>query len=284
MNWGKIKPLKIVVDASNGVAGKVIPLVEKEIPCRIVRRFFDLDGNFPNHSPDPLEDKVLKDLGRVVVKERADFGVVFDGDTDRIILVDERGEPLLGDCQILLLAKKMLAQNPKAAIVYNLVMSRAVPEFIKKMGGQPIRSRVGFCFVMKNMIKNKGVMGGEHSCHFSFRDNFYTDSGFIAFLKFIEIISSSGKKLSELVKEYKIYHKIYIPAIGVADKNKTFKILKNKYRDGKIDELDGLTVEYNDWWFNLRQSQTEPVVRLTLEAKTKKILNKKLKEVTSLIK
>lgn len=279
----KIKPLKIVVDAGNSVAAKVVSLIKKYLPCQIIDRFFELDGNFPNRSPNPMDEEVFKNLGKEVVKQKADLGVAFDGDTDRIVLVDEKGEALLGDLQLLLLAKKMLEKYPGAGIVYNLMMSKAVPEFIKKMGGQPIRSRVGFCFIMKNMIEKNGVMGGELSCHFSFRDNFYTDSGFIAFLIFLEIISQANQPLSELVKEYKIYHKIYEPTIKITDKEKTFNLLKEKYKDGKIDELDGITIEYPDWWFNLRPSNTEPVVRLTVEAKTKKLLEKKLEEIKELI-
>ncbi|MFN3301609.1 MAG: phosphomannomutase/phosphoglucomutase [Patescibacteria group bacterium] len=279
----KIKPLKIVVDAGNSVAAKVILLIEKDLPSKFIHRFFDLDGNFPNRSPNSIDDEVLEKLGQEVLRKKADFGVAFDGDADRIVLVDEKGEPLLGDCQILLLAKEILENYPGATIVYNLMMSRAVPEIIKKMGGRAVKSKVGFCFIMQTMRENNGIMGGEHSCHFSFKDNFYADSGMIAFLKFIEVISSSGKKVSELVKDYKIYKKIYQPSIKVEDKEKTFENLKKKYQDGKIDELDGLTIEYDDWWFNIRPSNTEPVIRLTVEAKTKELLEKKLKEIKSLI-
>jgi len=279
----KIKPLKIIVDAGNSVAAKVIPLIEKELPCQFIRRFFEIDGSFPNRSPNPMDENVLERLGRTVVIEKADFGVAFDMDTDRIILVDENGKALLGDQQILLLAKEALENYPGAGIVYNLMMSRAVPETIKKMGGRPIKTKVGFCFVMQGMREQKGIMGGELSCHFSFKDNFYADSGMIAFLKFIEVVSSAGKKLSELVKEYKIYEKVYIPSIQVLDKNKTFENLKNRYQDGKIEELDGITIEYIDWWFNLRASNTEPVVRLTIEAKTKELLEEKLAEIKNLI-
>jgi phosphomannomutase len=280
----KIKPLKIVVDAGNGMSAKVISMIEKEIPCQIIHRFFEIDGNFPGRSPNPMDEEVMEGLGQVVLKEKADFGIAFDSDTDRIVLVDEKGEPLLGDLQMLLLAKEILSKNPGALFVYNLMMSRSVKEFIEKMGGRAIKSKVGFCFVMQAMRENNGMMGGELSCHFSFRDNFYADSGIIAFLKFIEVISISDKKLSELVKEYKIYQKTYIPSISVEDKNKVFETLKNKYQDGKIDELDGVTIEYADWWFNLRSSNTEPVVRLIVEAKSKELLDEKLKELKGLIK
>lgn len=279
----KIKPLKIVVDAGNSVAAKVIPLIEKELSCQFIYRFFEIDGNFPNRSPNPMDSSVLEALGQAVLKEKADFGVAFDMDTDRLVLVDEKGQSLLGDLQLLLLARESLENFPGSTIIYNLMMSRSVPEIIKKMGGQAIKTKVGFCFVMQAMRENKGMMGGELSCHFSFRDNFYADSGIIAFLKFIEVISSANKKLSELVADYKIYQKEYIPSINVKDKNKVFEKLKNKYQDGKIEEINGITIEYDDWWFNLRPSNTEPVVRLIVEARTKELLENKLSELKNLI-
>ncbi|MFH1866873.1 MAG: phosphomannomutase/phosphoglucomutase [Patescibacteria group bacterium] len=279
----KIKPFRILIDAGNGAAAKAIPLIEKCLPCKIVRRFFETDGTFPSRSLNPVEIEVTRNVGKEVIKENADFGVVFDGDTDRIVLIDEKGEPLLGDSQILLLAKEVLSKNPGATIVYNIGLSRSVPEFINKMGGKSFKTRVGFCYNIKALIENNGIMSGELSCHYAFRDNFYADSGFIALLMFLEIISQENKPLSEIVKEYRIYHKVHEPSIKVADKENTFKLLKEKYYDGEIDEMDGVTIEYDDWWFNLRPSNTEPVVRLTVEAKTEELLKEKLAEVKNLI-
>jgi len=284
VNLKKIKPFKIVVDAGNGLAGKVIPLIAKKIPCQIVPLFFKLDGNFPNHPSNPFEPGALDKLIKKVIKEKADLGVFFDGDADRIVLVDEKGEPLFGDLQILLLAKEVLEKNPGSAIIYKVDQSKSVPELIKKMGGRPIRAKVGYLFTIEAMKENNAILGGETSCHFAFRDNFYADSGFIAFLMFLEVISQTNKKLSELVKDYKIYFKIHQPSIKVSDVEKTFSLFKEKYKDGEIDELDGLTIQYQNWWFNLRPSQTEPVVRLTVEAKTKELLEKKVKELKNLIK
>lgn len=279
----KIRPFKILIDAGNGVAARVIPLIEKQLPCKIIRRFFETDGTFPTRPLNPVEMKVAKSIGEEVIKEKTDFGVAFDGDTDRIVLIDEKGEPLLGDSQILLLAKEMLAKEPGSTIVYNVGLSRIVPEMIAKMGGKSVKTRVGFCYNIKALIENKGIMSGELSCHFAFRDNFYADSGFIALLMFLEIISQENKPLSEIVKDYRIYYKVHEPSIKVTDKEKTFKRLKNKYQDGKLDEMDGVSVEYPDWWFNVRPSNTEPVVRLTIEAKTKEQLEKKLKEIKGFI-
>lgn len=280
----KIKPFRILIDAGNGAAAKVIPLIEKQLPCKIIRRFFETDGTFPDRLLNPVEVEVTKSVGKEVIKEKADFGVVFDGDSDRIVLIDEKGEPLLGDAQTLLLAKEMLKKEPGATIVYNIGISRIVPEIITKMGGKFVKTRVGFCYNIKALIENHGIMSGELSCHFAFRDNFYADSGFIALLIFLEIISQENKPLSEIVKEYRIYYKIHEPSVKVTDKEKTFAILKEKYHDGKIDEMDGVTIEYDDWWFNVRPSNTEPVIRMTVEAKTKELLDEKLKELKSLIK
>ena len=280
----KIKPLKIVVDAGNGLAGRVIPLIKKRIPCKIIPLFFKLDGNFPNHPSNPFEKGAMKKLTKKVVEKKADFGVFFDGDTDRIVLVDEKGRALWGDLQLLLLAKNFLKKNPGQVIVYKVDQSKSIPEFIKKMGGRPIRTKVGYFYTSQTMRKYKAILGGETSCHFAFQKNFYADSGFIAFLMFLEIISQENKPLSQIVKEYKIYHKIHKPSIEVKDKEEVIKLLKKKYKNGKIDLLDGLTIEFKDWWFNLRPSNTEPVVRLTVEAKTKELLNEKLAELRNLIK
>jgi len=280
----KIKPFKILIDAGNGAAAKVIPLIEKYLPCKIIRHFFKTDGTFPDRLLNPVEIEVAKKIGEEVVKEKADFGVAFDGDSDRIVLIDENGEPLLGDSQILLLAKEMLKKEPGATIVYNVGISRIVPETITKMGGKYIKTRVGFCYNMKALIENQGIVSGELSCHFAFRDNFYADSGFVALLILLEIISQENKPLSEIVKEYRVYYKIHEPSVKVMDKEKTFAILKEKYADGRIDEMDGVTIEYPDWWFNVRPSNTEPVIRLTIEAKTKELLEEKLREIKSFIK
>lgn len=279
----KIKPFKILIDAGNGAAAKTIPLIEKQLPCKIIRRFFETDGTFPNRPLNPVEKETADNIGKEVLKEKADFGVAFDGDSDRIILIDEKGEPLLGDSQILLLAKEMLKKEPGATIVYNIGISRIVPEIITKMGGKFVKTRVGFCYNIKALIESHGIMSGELSCHFAFRDNFYADSGFIALLIFLEIISQENKPLSEIVKEYRIYSKIHQPSVKVTNKEKTFAILKEKYADGSIDEMDGVTIEYPDWWFNVRPSNTEPVIRLTVEAKTKGLLEEKLREIKSLI-
>ncbi len=281
----KIKPFKVVVDAGNGMSGKVIPLIAERLPIKLIPLNFKLDGNFPAHPSNPLAEGAANQISQVIKKNKADFGFIFDGDADRIFLVDELGNLARGDITLLILAKYFLKNNPpESGVVYNLICSRAVPEFIKKWGGRPIRTKVGFVNISKKMMENNGVMGGELSGHFSFRDSFYTDSGFIAFLVLLQAISESGKKTSELAKELSPYFKL--PEINFKTKEKEIILekIKEKYRDGKQDFLDGITVEYNNWWFNLRSSQTEPLLRLTIEAKSEKILEEKKKELISFLR
>lgn len=280
----KIKPFKIVIDAGNGMAGKVIPQVEPKLPLKIIPLNFKLDGNFPAHPSNVFEKGATDQISKTVKDEKADFGFIFDGDADRVYLIDELGNFVRADITLLLLAKYFLEKNPGAAITYNLICSKAVPEFIKKWGGKPIRTKVGFVNVKEGLINNNGLMGGELSGHYCFKDNFYGDSGFIAFLVLLQVISQSGKRVSELVAELSPYAKGAEINFEIEDKEKIIEEVKKKYSDGKQDFLDGLTVEYDNWWFNLRPSQTEPFLRLTLEADTEELLEEKKKELTDFIK
>lgn len=279
----RIKPLKIVVDASNGVASKVMSLLKEKLPVEIIDLNFEIDGNFPNHAPNPLLEGSIDQISQKIKEKKADFGVIFDGDADRIYLIDETGEFVRADVTLTLLAKYFLEKNPGAAIVYNAVCSRAVPKFIKEWGGKAIRAKVGFINVQDELIKNNGVMGGELSGHYCFRDNFYVDSGFIVFLTLLQIISESDKKVSEITKELSPYAKASEINFEVENKDKIIENVRQKYADGKQDELDGLTVEYNNWWFNIRPSQTEPLLRFTIEADSLELLEEKKKELTKLI-
>jgi len=279
----KIKPFKIVVDAGNGMSGEVMPMISEKLPAKIIPLNFTLDGNFPAHPSNPLAKESAIQISWEIKKQNADFGVIFDGDADRIFLLDEQGNFIRADVTLLLLAKYFLKKNRGKGIAYNLICSKAVPEFIEKWGGKPIRTKVGFVNVQKGVLENHGVMGGELSGHYSFRDNFYLDSGFIAFLVLLEIISESGKKVSELVKELSPYAKAAEINFEVRDKEKILEEIKNKYSDGKQDFLDGVTIDYGDWWFNVRPSQTEPLLRLTIEAETLSLLEEKKKELVNLI-
>jgi len=278
-----ITPLKIVVDGSNGVAGKIISEIQDKLPVEIVPLNFEPDGNFPNHSPNPLAEGSSKQISESIISEKADFGLIFDGDADRIFLVDENGELVKADITLLFLAKHFLQNNSGMAVAYNAICSKAVPEFIKKWGGNPVRTQVGFVNVREGLLKNNGIMGGELSGHYCFKDNFYLDSGMIAMLVLMQVISNDGREVSEMVKELLLYAKSAEINFEVKDKEFILEKIKEKYSDGKQDFLDGVTVEYDDWWFNVRPSNTEPLLRLTIEADTQEILQAKQKELTKII-
>jgi phosphomannomutase len=280
----EIKPFKAAVDAGNGMAGKVVPLLSEKLPVNIISLNFNLDGNFPAHPSNPLAKGAANQVSMAVKENKADCGFIFDGDADRIFLIDESGNFVGGDIAVLLLAKYFLRKNPGKGIAYNLIYSRAVPEFIKKWGGAPIRTKVGYVNIWEEMMKNDGIMGGELSGHFSFRDSFYTDSGFISFLVLLQIISESEKSVSELAKELSPYFKLPEINFKIGNKEAVLKKIRERFSDGKQDYLDGVTVEYNDWWFNVRPSQTEPLLRLTIEADSKELLEEKKKELVGLIK
>lgn len=282
VNVNQIKPFKVVIDAGNGMAGKVIPLLKPKLAIEIMPLNFDLDGNFPAHSPNPLAEGATEQISQAIKKEKANFGFIFDGDADRIFLLDEMGNFVKGDITLLLLVKYFLKKNPGVAIAYNLICSKAVPEFIRKWGGKPIRTAVGFVNVREGMRQENGIMGGEVSGHYCFKDNYYSDSAFIAFLILLQVISESGKKVSEMIKELSLYFKGEFN-FEVEKKEAILNKIKKIYSKGKQNYLDGVSVEYDDWWFNLRSSQTEPVLRLTIEAKSKKLLEEKKKELTKLI-
>ena len=279
-----IVPLKIIIDASNGVAGHAVFKIQDKLPVEIIQLNFEPNGNFPNHSPNPLMEGSTDQISNKVKTEKADFGLIFDGDADRVFLVDQTGELVRADATLLLLAKYFLQKNPGMAIVYNAVCSKAVPEFIKKWQGEPVKTRVGFVNVREGLLKNNGIMGGELSGHYCFKDNFYSDSGMIAMLILLEVISKDGRKVSEIIKEFSPYAKGSETNFEVKDKDAVLEKIKEKYSDGKQDFLDGVTVEYKDWWFNVRPSNTEPLLRLTIEADTEEILKQKTEELTKTIK
>ncbi|MDO8530039.1 MAG: phosphomannomutase/phosphoglucomutase [bacterium] len=279
---GEMKPLKVVVDASNGVIGKAITKIKEKLPVEILELNFEPDGNFPNHSPNPLEEGSCDQIAKKIKAEKADFGFMFDADADRIFLVDEKGAIVPGDTTLLLLAKHFLQKNPGMGISYNAICSRTVPEFVKQWGGVPVRTAVGFVNVRQGLIDHNGIMGGEPSCHYCFRDYFYMDSGMVAFLTLLQIISRDGRPVSEIIKELSPYASASIN-FEVTDKEAILNAIKEKYADGKQDYLDGVTVEYSDWWFNVRPSNTEPLLRLTIEADTLDLLESKKKELSELI-
>ncbi len=279
----KINPLKVVIDTSNGMAGKILPQILESLPLETVNLNFNLDGNFPSHPPNPLEEESKKEISEAVKREKADLGFIFDGDGDRVFLVDEKGDFKRGDITLLLLARHFLKESPGKGIAYNLMSSKAVPEFIEKWGGKSIRTPVGFVNVREKMMEKGGILGGEVSGHYSFRDNFYCDSGLISFLVLLQVISESGEKVSDLTSSFSIYPRRPEINFKVKDKEKVLEELKEHYSDGKQDFLDGITVEYKDWWFIARPSNTEPLLRLTIEADDERLLKEKEKELEGFI-
>jgi phosphomannomutase len=284
INKKNIKPLKVVMDAGNGMAGKLVPIIFKDLPIKITPLFFKLDGNFPNHPASPIEKKNLKDLIKKVKEKKADLGMAFDGDADRVFFIDEKGGVIPGSTIVSMIAKDILNKNPKEKIIYNLTCTKAVPEIIKENSGIPIIERVGHSFIKDTMKKTGAIFAGEPSGHYYYRDNFRADSAVITGLIILEMLSSSGEKMSDLTKHFNRYHQIEETNFKVIDKSKKLKALEKKYSKGKKSKLDGLTIEFKDWWLNVRASNTEPVLRLNLEADTKKLMNEKKKELAIFLK
>ncbi len=278
-----LKPMKIVVDAGNGMAGRLIPPVFDKIPGELIPLYFELDGTFPNHEANPLEPQNIVDLQRTVVEQSADLGVAFDGDADRMFLIDEHGVFVGGDMVTAMVAKVMLGRHPGAAVVYNLICSRAVEEIIDNYGGVAVSSRVGHSFIKALMREHDAVFGGEHSGHFYFRDNWYADSGLIAFLTVLELLSSEGKSLSETLSP--IDHRARSGEINfeVADQAGVIERIRQEFSDADIDEVDGLTVGYEDWWFNVRASNTQPLLRLNVEVDDPETLEDRVQALSAII-
>lgn len=280
----KVKPFTIVVDAGNGMAGKVMPRLFEQLPCKLVPLNFELDGNFPSHPSNPLLPESRVQLHKAVLHEHADFGVIMDGDTDRLFFITEQGEFIRADTTLLLLAQYFLNAHPGAGIAYNVICSKAVPEKIRAWGGKPIRTAVGFVNVSQGMRDHGGIMGGEVSAHYSFRDNYFADSGFIAFALLLMLISDQNKPLSRLVEGLNPYFRSDEINIEIANIPQKIEAVRKRFHDGKQDELDGLTVEYEDWWFNVRPSNTEPLLRITVEANIKTMMEQKSEELVAFIK
>jgi phosphomannomutase len=254
------------------MGGKIVPAVLGRLPVKLIPLYFELDGTFPNHPADPIQPENLKDLQAAVTAESAALGLAFDGDADRVFLVDEHAEAVSGSLLTALVAKRILARHPGATVVYNVICSRVVPEVITESGGTPVRSRVGHSFIKQVMASTGAVFGGEHSGHYYFKDNFRADSGILAALYVLETMSDEAKPLSELLAPLKRYVASGEINVEVADQDAVIRKIEEAFADGDIDRLDGLTVNYDDWWFNVRPSNTEPLLRLNVEAKTEPLM------------
>jgi phosphomannomutase len=263
-----LRPLKVVADAGNGMAGHVVPAVFAGLPFELVSMYFELDGNFPNHPADPLNPENLRELQARVVAEGADVGLAFDGDADRVFLVDELGATVPSSLVGALVARLMCEREPGATVLYNLICSRVVPETIREAGGVPVRTRVGHSFIKGVMAETGAIFGCEHSGHYYFRDNYRADSGLIAALVTLDALSRAGRPLSEVLAPYRRYAASGEINRRVDDPDKVIETVAARYPAEMADFADGLTVEAGDWWFNLRPSNTEPLLRLNVEATT----------------
>ena len=279
-----LNPMTIVVDAGNGMGGRIVPIVFKDLPIKLVPLYFELDGRFPNHPANPIEPENTRDLKRAILEHSADFGIAFDGDADRMFILDGAGTFVGGDMVTALAAKSLLRKHPHSAIVYNLICSRAVPETIEREGGRGIRSRVGHSFIKALMRENDAVFGGEHSGHFYFRDNWYADSGIIAALTIIELLSIEGVSIADALRPLDHYVRSGEINSEVADQQAILNKLESTYATANLDHLDGLTIGYSDWWCNVRASNTQPLLRLNVEAANSDLLSEKTNELLNIIR
>lgn len=283
-----LKPLRVVADTANGMGGLVIPAVFEGLPFDLEVMYGELDGNFPNHPADPIQLANLADLRARVVEREADVGLAFDGDADRCFLVDDKAQPVSGSTTTALVAKAVLEKFPGEKILHNLICSKAVPEVVRENGGTPVVTRVGHSFIKGVMAETGAVFGGEHSGHYYFRDNYRADSGAIAALVVLEVISKAGVPLSELRQPFERYVQSGEVNTEVPRPRAVVEAIAEVYASGHPDaaqdRLDGLTVDLGDWWFNVRPSNTEPFVRLNVEAPDRASCDAHTEELLALIR
>jgi phosphomannomutase len=279
-----IKPFKIAIDAGNGMAGKTVPYVFKHLPCEVIPLYFELDGNFPNHPASPIEPENMADLQAAVKRHGCDVGVAFDGDADRMFIVDEKGEIVDGSAVTALVALNTLKHHPGAKILYNLICSRSVPELIARAGGVPVRSQVGHSIIKKTMREQEVAFGGEHSGHFYFKDNWYADSGMIALMQCLEVFSEANAPVSKVIAPIDMRFRSGEINSHVNDVPAAVARIEAHYRDAKMDHLDGTTISYPSWWMNVRPSNTEPLLRLNVEGDTKALMEQQRDEALALIR
>ena len=282
----KIRPLKVVIDAGNGMAGMLMPGVFKHLPCTLIPLYFELDGNFPHHPASPIEPENMVDLQKKVRETGADIGAAFDGDADRMFPVDEHGNVVDGSMVTAVVSQSLLRKQPGSTILYNLIVSKSVPELVESLGGVATRTRVGHSYIKAEMRRLNAIYGGEHSGHFYFRDNWFADSGLIALLIMLELVSVEAKPLSELLKPLDRWVRSGEINTKVKDVQSKLKQLEEHYGAlaQSVDHLDGITLDFGDWWFNVRPSNTEPLLRMNLEARTQELMTQKRDEVLEFIR
>jgi phosphomannomutase len=280
-----LRPLKVVADTANGMGGLIVPLVFADLPFEVDILYPELDGTFPNHPADPIQPANLADLKAAVLARGADIGLAFDGDADRVFLVDEQAAPVSGSLTTALVAASLLEKSPGSTILYNLICSRVVPEVIEEHGGVAVRTRVGHSFVKATMAETGAVFGGEHSGHYYFRDNYRADSGIITALLVLELLSASSSPLSKLLVPFHRYANSGEINTVVSDPQRAVDAVAQRAaaEATSIDRLDGITADFGEWWFNLRASNTEPLLRLNVEARTEEECARHVQEVLDLV-
>lgn len=278
-----LRPLRVVVDAGNGMGGVAWAEIAKRIPIIIIPLYFELDGTFPNHTPNPVIESNLAGLKEAVLKEQADFGIALDGDADRIILLDNKGQMVSSTIMMAMLCVEMLKKHNSELILYNVIIGKIVPETIQKYGGTSMRVRVGHAFIKQYMKQYHALFAGEHSGHYYFRDNFTADSSLIAGLLAIQFISNQNQPLAEIAHTFEKYFQSGEINFLVTDTTQVMTQLKKDYADAKIDNVDGITFWYTDWWFNVRESKTEPFLRLNIETSNQIQLQDKTAELVTKI-
>jgi phosphomannomutase len=281
-----LRPLKIVADTANGMGGFIAPKVFDGLPFDVEIMYEMLDGTFPNHPADPLNPENIRDLQHRVLETGADVGLAFDGDADRVFLIDEKAQPVSGSTTTAMVATAMLQRSPGATILYNLICSKSVPAAIEEAGGVAVRTRVGHSYIKKVMADTNAVFGGEHSGHYYYRDNYRADSGIITALIVLEMMSQSTLPLSELARPFKRFAASGEINTEVASPSATVEAIASSLKAAgvSVDELDGLTADYGTWWFNLRPSNTEPLLRLNVEAADEEACQQRVNEVLAMIK
>jgi phosphomannomutase len=286
VDLASLRPLRVVADTANGMGGLMVPRVLEGLPFELDILFGDLDGTFPNHPADPIQEENLRDLKAAVLAKDADVGLAFDGDADRCFLVDERAQPVSGSLTTALVAVSMLEKHPGATILYNCISSHVVPEVIAEHGGTGVRTRVGHSFIKQVMAETGAVFGGEHSGHYYYRDNYNADSGIITALVVLELMSKSGRPLSELLRPFRRYADSGEINTEVPDPAAVVEALAEveTARGSVVDRLDGVTVDHGDWWYNVRPSNTEPLLRLNVEARDEQSCDRHVHEVLDLVR
>jgi phosphomannomutase len=283
-----LKPFNVVLDAGSGMGGLIAPKLFERLPCRTTRLCFEIDGRFPNHEANPLIEENRQDIVEAVLAQKADIGIAWDGDADRCFFIDGTGEFVSGDFVTALLAEAFLLRHPGASVVYDLRASHAVRDTVARYGGTALMNRVGHAFIKQRMRDSQAIFGGEVTGHYYFRDNFYADNGFIPALLMLELMSKKGKSLQQLLdplrRAYFISGEINTKLAGMDAVPATLERIAARYGDGGQATLDGLSVEYDDWHFNVRPSNTEPLLRLNLEAKTPEMMAARRDEVLAIIR